>query len=168
MSNCKALTSKREKCHYLYGKLGEDCLIEELEEKRCVAFQHCARQAQAYYGTLNGKKALCGSWAEAFCFGRELLIEDDLRDHHVRAQETVNNNKKLKAECRSITLELAKCMSRYYWEVPNLIMETRCYWRFFYVLFWVEIYNTFSIEQTWELEPFAYDDVYIDRNDDPK
>jgi hypothetical protein len=109
--NCKALTTRREKCHYLYGKLGEDCLVQSLEEKRCLAFQHCARQAQAYYGTASGKKALCGSWAESFCFGQP-LIDDDLRDDHLRAQQAVNADKKLKKQCRVVTLDLAKCMRK--------------------------------------------------------
>ena len=111
--SCRALSTKREKCHYLYGKLGEDCLVEELEEKRCLAFQYCARQAKAYYGTPDGAKALCGSWAESFCFGNE-LIEEDVRHHHLQAQATVNTNTKLKTQCRAITVQLSKCMREKY------------------------------------------------------
>ncbi len=89
-------------------------MVEELEEKRCVAFLHCARQAKAYYGTIQGTKALCASWAESFCFGNE-LIETNVREHHVRAQETVNRNPALRGDCRAIALELSKCMRNKYY-----------------------------------------------------
>jgi hypothetical protein len=88
--------------------------VEELEEKRCVAFLHCARQAKAYYGTIEGTKALCASWAESFCFGNE-LTEASVREHHVRARETVNRNPALRGDCRAIALELSKCMSNKYY-----------------------------------------------------
>lgn len=114
MSNCKPLTTRREKCHALYGKLGEDCLIEELEEKRCVSFRHCAREAQAYYGSLHGKKALCASWAESFAFENPLL-EEETQDHHNKASQIVNSDKNVKRECRAITLELVKCMRKIYY-----------------------------------------------------
>lgn len=83
--------------------------MEELKEKRCLSFQHCARQAAAYYGTPSGSKALCASWAESFCFGNE-LIDEDVRNHHLLAQSSVNGNQKVKAQCREITVELSKCM----------------------------------------------------------
>ena len=109
--DCKTLSARREKCHHLYGKLGEDCLIEELEEKRCLAFKYCQREAIEYYGTPNGRKALCASWAESFCFGSE-LVEENLREHHLRSQSAVNTHSNLKAQCRAVTVELSKCMSK--------------------------------------------------------
>lgn len=115
MASCSEATSKRIKCHDVYGKLGEDCLVEELEEKRCLSFQHCAQQAKAYYGTANGRKGLCASWAEAFCFADSsinLLNEKDVA-HHEKARELVNSNPNVKSECRSIAMDLAKCMKSF-------------------------------------------------------
>ena len=116
MNSCSELTSKRIRCHRLYGKLGEDCLVEELEEKRCLSFQFCEKNAKAYYGTNNGRrKGLCASWAEAFCFADSsinIMNESDV-EHHKRAQEIVNDNRDVKAECRSIAMDLAKCMKKF-------------------------------------------------------
>mmetsp|Transcript_49256 Transcript_49256/g.73453 ORF Transcript_49256/g.73453 Transcript_49256/m.73453 type:complete len:127 (-) Transcript_49256:46-426(-) len=118
--NCSAFTSKRRQCHAIYGKLGEDCLTQELQEKRCVSFQHCRRQAQAYYGTLEGihHKGVCASWAESFCFARPEFGMDDepsaalTKKHHEEAREYVNGNKDIKAECRRVAMDLSKCMSK--------------------------------------------------------
>jgi hypothetical protein len=88
--------------------------VEELEEKRCLSFKFCAREAGAYYGTAMGKKGLCGSWAESFCFGRELINDDDVRDHHLHAQKVVNDDRKLRAQCRAVTVELSKCLMAKY------------------------------------------------------
>mmetsp|Transcript_26000 Transcript_26000/g.39360 ORF Transcript_26000/g.39360 Transcript_26000/m.39360 type:complete len:117 (+) Transcript_26000:30-380(+) len=109
--NCSTETSKRQKCHSLYGKLSEDCLIQELEEKRCLSFQICAQEARAYYGTPSTTKSVCASWAEAFCFGNPALImEEHVLDQHLRASEQVNRDKRLKANCRKVAMDLAKCM----------------------------------------------------------
>jgi hypothetical protein len=90
-SSCHEYSARRHRCHQLYGKNNEDCLKEELEEKRCLSFHYCPAEAKAYYGWPllepqqqrrrrgdnncsndrgNGatKKALCSSWAEAFYF----------------------------------------------------------------------------------------------------
>lgn len=114
-STCKELTERRKQCHDVYGKLGEDCLVEELEEKRCLSFQHCLPQAKAYYGTANGRKGLCASWAEAFCFADSrinMMNENDV-EHHEKARTLVNGNRDVKTECRSIAMDLAKCMKSY-------------------------------------------------------
>jgi len=115
MVSCNELTSRRKKCHEVYGKLGEDCLVEELEEKRCLSFQHCPKQAKAYYGTAYGRKGLCASWAEAFCFANpsiNMINETDV-EHHEKARELVNGNRDVKTECRKIVMDLAKCMKSF-------------------------------------------------------
>ena len=48
--NCGQFSEKRFKCHSIYGKRGEDCLNEELSEKRCLSLQHCIKEAKEYYG----------------------------------------------------------------------------------------------------------------------
>jgi hypothetical protein len=139
-ASCKEISAQREQCHNLYGKAGEDCIVLQLVEKRCLAFLHCVPQAKAYYGTPTGpEKAICGSWAEAFCFGerqeetgqlqgRRLYpvdhdhhndYDDDdgaiaarVRESHQRARNIVNANKQLKAECRTLALDLSKCLQK--------------------------------------------------------
>lgn len=112
-ASCEAWTKLRKDCHQLYGKLGEDCLVQELEEKRCLAFKHCAPQARAYYGSVSGtrSKGLCASWAEAFTFAGELM-DETVKDHHSKARELVNSQPPVKAECRRITMDLAKCLTK--------------------------------------------------------
>jgi hypothetical protein len=86
--------------------------VEELEEKRCLSFHSCPREAQAYYQTKNGEKGRCAAWAEAFCFGRSTMIDDleGIKEHHTSSREKVNSNKRIKKECRQIAMDLAKCL----------------------------------------------------------
>ena len=87
-------------------------MVEELEEKRCLSFQHCPREAKAYYRTKNGEKGVCAAWAESFCFGRSTMIDDleGIKEHHTYSREKVNGNKRIKNECRQIAMDLAKCL----------------------------------------------------------
>ena len=48
--DCKVFSEQRFKCHAVYGKGGEECLHQELSEKRCLSLRHCPRQAFEYYG----------------------------------------------------------------------------------------------------------------------
>lgn len=107
---CQHLSLRRQQCHDLYGKQGEDCLHEELAEKRCLSHHHCPNEAYAYYGKPNASKALCASWAEVFAF-RDSIEEGN---HHLEAVELVNSSNKDRAQCRNIAMELAKCMQRNY------------------------------------------------------
>merc|ERR1711982_286431 len=126
LNNCINLTERRQKCHNTYGKFGEDCLVEELEEKRCLSFLYCPTEAQAYYVTplqqkkhqsndddntsINiNKKGLCASWAESFCFANPNCssmnnndVDGIIRQHHISASDKVNLDPKLKSKCRSI------------------------------------------------------------------
>ena len=46
---CSFESSKREECHSIHGKQGEDCVREELTEKRCLAELFCPQQATKFY-----------------------------------------------------------------------------------------------------------------------
>ena len=107
--DCSILSKKRRDCHNLYGKLGEDCLVQELEEKRCLSFRHCTREARAYYGSANGTKALCSAWTEAFTFTNECM-DQHVRERHEKATEIVNKSPGMQRECRAVAMGLAKCM----------------------------------------------------------
>lgn len=111
--SCAEYSERRRKCHSVYGKFGEECLGDELQEKRCLSLVHCHEKAKKYYGPeIQGlPKGLCASWAESFAFaGKELEFGDDFVENHVRAQHQVNENPRLKAECREIARDLARCL----------------------------------------------------------
>lgn len=130
MADCRIFSDRRIKCHSVYGKQGEDCLHEELTEKRCLSLHHCPRQAKEYYGdaamttdTLvvsnDGgsslpflvNKAICASWAESFAYvDRELEFGLEVVDHHRDAKEIVSKDRALKRECRDVAFALAKCL----------------------------------------------------------
>jgi hypothetical protein len=129
---CDRWTQDRRQCHALYGKQGEDCLREELVEKRCLSHHHCPIEASRYYGpppqyppvsvaaieesapgggvVAFDKKALCASWAESFAF------RDDMEqgEHHTRAAQLVTESKERQIECRQMAMDLAQCLRQNY------------------------------------------------------
>ena len=123
--DCKAFSERRFKCHSVYGKGGEDCLNEELTEKRCLSLYHCPNQAREYYGSaamdlksddgqapaFMSDKALCASWAESFAYvDKALEYGENVAEHHRDAQIVVSKDKVLKRECRDIAFSLARCL----------------------------------------------------------
>jgi len=118
---CDHLSLQRQKCHALYGKHGEDCLLEELTEKRCLSHQHCPAEAQQYYGREGWPKALCASWAEQFAFAGTLE-----REHHEDASRKVNGSKRIRRECRQMVMDLAKCLQRNYKPRELEIAQLEC------------------------------------------
>lgn len=139
--DCRPYTARRSQCHSIYGNRGEECLDEELTEKRCLSLQRCPHQAKEYYGpasmvgispagTTEGmsssssssatsqqpsfkhEKALCASWAEAFAYDKELEYGEHIARHHQEARKVVNGDVKLKKECRQIAFDLAMCLRR--------------------------------------------------------
>ena len=134
--DCRPFSNQRLRCHAVYGKMGEDCLHEELTEKRCLALHHCPKQAKAYYGdgamdpsstsvdgsgqmssssssspTFMSQKAICASWAEAFAYAhKELEYGERVANHHKEAKEYVSTHPSLKRECRDIAFNLAQCL----------------------------------------------------------
>ena len=89
-NDCQSHLNKRKEC-YRKNDLGEyhhshahenktkfsSCWIPILRAKRCLAFQHCAREAVEYYQSPSDKyvegvngpknKGYCASYDEAFC-----------------------------------------------------------------------------------------------------
>lgn len=125
MVDCEAFRERRFKCHAVYGKMGEDCLNEELSEKRCLSLHHCPKQAKEYYGDAAmslgvddgqaplylSRKAICASWAEAFAYSDNKLEYGTVAtEHHRKARGIVNKDKRLKRECRDIAFNLAQCL----------------------------------------------------------
>ena len=87
---CQSFVDKRQQCYRKHG-LGDyhrdhdnenrtkysKCWIPLLKAKRCLAFQHCAREAVEYYQSPSDKyvegvngptdKGYCASFDEAYC-----------------------------------------------------------------------------------------------------
>jgi len=140
MSNCDFFIERRARCHGVYGpNRGEECLHEDLTEKRCISALKCPRQALEYYGPNNSsessfdgsggatllgsssipkhegetgyQKALCASWAESFAYSnKELEHGEEVARHHRHARQIVSNDPKLQKECRQIAWNLAECL----------------------------------------------------------
>ena len=94
----------------------ENCLIEELQEKRCLASQICPANAEAFYGSIQGivGKAQCSLWAEAFAFRSvDGTVTQEEVTRHQTARDIVTKSTKMHKECRAITMDLAKCLAKY-------------------------------------------------------
>lgn len=128
--DCSAFLARRQNCHNVYGNRGEECLNEELTEKRCLSLKHCRPQAMEYYGdapmttassnnsgseeeSYHYHKALCASWAESFAYAdKELEYGPEMARHHHEARRVVMNDPRLKQECRQLAMDLAQCLRR--------------------------------------------------------
>ena len=125
MEVCGAFRRARIECwqRSLHGKGGEECLKEELLEKRCLARQFCPSQARKFYGNRGeadtGDDAApsstsrqpdrkgqlrdgdCSLWAESFAFGPNLV------------QKEVAANRKKAKQCSKISHNLSKCLAKF-------------------------------------------------------
>lgn len=122
VDECQEFSDRRSRCHDIYGENGEECVHEQLKEKRCVSMKRCSREAIKYYGKddiINGvdnssniiNKAICASWAESFAYANKGMEHgDDVARHHQVARNTVVNDPKLRQECRQIAFDLAQCL----------------------------------------------------------
>jgi hypothetical protein len=101
-NNCQSIMDRREEC-YRKNDLGEyhrdhenekkskysKCWIPLLRAKRCLAFQHCAREAVEYYQTPSDKivegvngpkdKGYCASYDESYCAYKIIALSDRYR-----------------------------------------------------------------------------------------
>mmetsp|Transcript_6210 Transcript_6210/g.12835 ORF Transcript_6210/g.12835 Transcript_6210/m.12835 type:complete len:158 (-) Transcript_6210:181-654(-) len=148
-NDCQSHLNKRKEC-YRKNDLGEyhhshahenktkfsSCWIPILRAKRCLAFQHCAREAVEYYQSPSDKyvegvngpknKGYCASYDEAFCFGNPRIMKIDLEtaggsqrlkkirqevfDHHERWKRRVTNSKLKQGRCEDMRSRLTKCL----------------------------------------------------------
>lgn len=110
---CEAETKKREFCYKqsTHDKGGEDCLVEELQEKRCLSSVLCPKEATAFYGKDEKSKALCSLWAEAFAFTRDnSSVDFDTRQQHEQGKAVIDADRRKQFRCRTAVLDLAKCL----------------------------------------------------------
>lgn len=108
--SCDEFTYNVKQCHAKYGKLGEECVREELEQKKCLAQLYCPKEAYSFYqepivpsskSTTTSLKVSCSTVVEMFAKPEnELLIPEGsitVKDRQI---------------CREITHSLAKCLSK--------------------------------------------------------
>lgn len=122
---CGAFRRARIECwqRSLHGKVGEECLKEELLEKRCLARQFCPSQARKFYGNRGERDegtdpeatstsrppdresqlrdGDCSLWAESFAFGPNLV------------QKEVAANRQKAKQCSKISHNLSKCLANF-------------------------------------------------------
>lgn len=117
---CRDAVKNRQMCYEGSGlpKGGEECLIEELEEKRCLSFHLCPREAAAYYGGPEGDtvdtKGLCSLWAESFAFTREnARVHSATKEAHRRGSDVVMADKRKQQACRERALNLSKALAKF-------------------------------------------------------
>lgn len=125
---CDPFTETVRKCHEQYGKHGEDCVREELEQKKCLAQFYCPQEAHSFYNepilvpttrtttktstkdlffltnnntNMNESKVSCATIVEVFAKPEnELLIPEG----SITAKD--------RRYCREMTHSLAKCLSK--------------------------------------------------------
>lgn len=120
---CDEVTRAVKVCHHKYGKQGEDCVREELSQKKCFAHLLCKREAWKFYEVKSipqknvstkwntflhandddsrgvKHKVSCATLMEIFAKPEnELLIPEEIQ-------------KEDRTYCRKITHELATCLS---------------------------------------------------------
>ena len=136
---CAELILARQMCYESSGKSkgGEDCLIEELLEKRCLAEFLCPEEATYYYGAPNNKsnggvegkndassrrpaegqndtKGLCALWGESFAFCRDdVRVDEATKSAHSRGHAMIQADKRHSAACRERVHTLSKCLATY-------------------------------------------------------
>ena len=122
---CDAYVRRRAECwaQSLRDRGGEDCLVQELEEKQCLAWELCPTAARRFYGKRanlqsgvnppTGSKGLCSLWAESFAFSQSLPEGHEDRVLHEAARERVQADRKKLQRCRKRSLELSRCLGTY-------------------------------------------------------
>ncbi len=112
---CEEITRKVLKCHRIHGKLGEDCVREELDQKKCFAELLCRREARQFYneksvpistswsltmGSAPSGRVSCSTVVEVFA-----KPENDM----IIPEGITKEDRKF---CRKVTHELASCMAK--------------------------------------------------------
>lgn len=107
---CEGPSAAVRLCHLHHGIQGEDCVREELAEKRCYAKLMCRQEARRFYydplrrggGGGEAASASCSALVERFAFPEN---EARLPDGVGGAED--------RRHCRTIVHELAQCLSKY-------------------------------------------------------
>ena len=102
---CSLPTLQRQQCHMLHGIHNEECIREELSEKRCLAELHCRTEALRFYTTeaktSSRRRWSCSAYIERFAFPEnELMLPENIE-------------KSDREYCRRVVYDLARCLSKH-------------------------------------------------------
>ena len=103
---CSQPTLQRQECHMLHGIQNEECIREELTEKRCLAELHCQREATNFYhrsSRASNKRWSCSALVERFAFPENEMVLPDISSIAKEDRE----------HCRKVVYELARCLSKF-------------------------------------------------------
>mmetsp|Transcript_27714 Transcript_27714/g.41236 ORF Transcript_27714/g.41236 Transcript_27714/m.41236 type:complete len:156 (-) Transcript_27714:336-803(-) len=129
---CREISQLLFQCHAMNGKLGEECVREELLYKKCHAQLHCKREAKAFYEDIVRGVPKQKSLSEMSLFasirnrsgglntnnnedrGNSVVSCSMLVERFAFPENELNipEGMKVGKECRAIVHDLAKCMSR--------------------------------------------------------
>jgi len=111
---CDDVTIKVLQCHQQYGKQGEDCVREELSQKKCFAHLLCRREAHSFYDEMS-VPSLKNSWmkfsrmeSKVSCSTIMELFAKPENEFEIPEGLT----KKDRQYCRRITHDLATCLGK--------------------------------------------------------
>mmetsp|Transcript_15850 Transcript_15850/g.26987 ORF Transcript_15850/g.26987 Transcript_15850/m.26987 type:complete len:120 (-) Transcript_15850:170-529(-) len=101
---CAQPTLQRQECHMNHGIQNEECIREELTEKRCLAELHCQREAINFYHRSSSSSRTrwsCSALMEKFAFPEnEMVLPERVA-------------KEDREHCRKVVYDLARCLSRH-------------------------------------------------------
>mmetsp|Transcript_19841 Transcript_19841/g.45060 ORF Transcript_19841/g.45060 Transcript_19841/m.45060 type:complete len:117 (-) Transcript_19841:2151-2501(-) len=99
---CAQVSLTVKQCHSKHGIQDEDCVQEELEEKRCYSRLLCQKEATRFYddAIIDGR-ASCSTLVELFAFPENDLL-----------LPTGGVGKDQRNYCRRVVHALANCMSK--------------------------------------------------------
>mmetsp|Transcript_18117 Transcript_18117/g.28426 ORF Transcript_18117/g.28426 Transcript_18117/m.28426 type:complete len:125 (+) Transcript_18117:125-499(+) len=104
---CSNPTLQRQDCHMQHGIQNEECIREELTEKRCLAELHCQREAINFYHQSSraskNRRWSCSALVEKFAFPENEMV---LPDNASIAKED-------REHCRKVVYDLARCLSKH-------------------------------------------------------
>jgi len=107
-SPCEEVTKAVNICHRKYGKQGEDCVRQELAQKKCFAHLLCRNEARTFYDEKSiplskanqNSKISCSTLLEVFAKPEnEMMISEGIQ----------KNDRQF---CRKIAHELAGCLQQ--------------------------------------------------------
>ncbi|GFH60900.1 predicted protein [Chaetoceros tenuissimus] len=113
---CEAVSLEVQRCHKKHGKLGEDCVREELAQKRCFAQLLCRREAKSFYDDKviplsNNKWRLSSIGSGGSKVSCAMLVEVFAKpENELEIPEGIT--KEDRKYCREITHALASCISK--------------------------------------------------------
>ena len=115
VSSCQEKIDARKFCYADSSepKGGENCLTQELDEKKCLAENLCVKEAAAFYGGA-GVTGVCSLWAESFAYAsKSASVAESIKLQHIEGREIVRADRRKETLCREHVMNLSKCMAKF-------------------------------------------------------